>query len=179
MNPGTVIPYRGIAPQLADEVYLAGGSFIIGDVVIGRGSSVWFNTVIRGDVNTIRIGSYTNIQDGSMVHVQPRLHPVVIGDRVTIGHHAIIHGCTIGDNCLIGMGAIIMNGCTIGDNCIIGAGTLLPENKVIPANSLVTGSPGRILRAVSPEHIQMLRDSSVHYYELSLSYKTADEWEGT
>ena len=179
MNPGKLLPYRGKTPQLADEIFLAAGSIVIGDVGIGRGSSVWFNTVIRGDVNTIRIGSYTNIQDGSVIHVQPDVYSVSIGDYVTVGHNAIIHGCSIADNCLIGMGAIVMNGAQIGANCIIGAGTLIPEKRTIPANSLVAGSPGRVLRTVSDEQIQIIRRSAIHYYELSLSYETANKQEGT
>ncbi len=179
MNSGTLLSYRRKSPRLADNVFLAGGCVVIGDVEIGRRSSIWFNTVIRGDVNTIRIGAYTNIQDGSLIHVDPRLHPTIIGNYVTVGHNAVIHGCSIADNCLIGMGAIVMNGARIGVNCIIGAGSLIPENRVIPANSLVAGSPGRVLRTITDEQIGIIRDTAVHYHQLAMSYLTENEREGT
>ncbi|MDR3589636.1 MAG: gamma carbonic anhydrase family protein [Negativicutes bacterium] len=179
MIPGRQLPYKGRAPQLGEAVFLAEGCLIIGSVDLGSGSSVWFNTVIRGDENTIKIGAYTNIQEGCIIHVQPEHYPVVIGDYVTVGHNAVIHGCTIADNCLVGMGAIVMNGARIGANCILGAGTLIPENRVVPANSLVAGSPGRVLRAVTPEQIEMIRRSAVHYHELAMSYPSANEREGT
>ncbi|MDR3563872.1 MAG: gamma carbonic anhydrase family protein [Negativicutes bacterium] len=170
MKSGSLIPFRGHMPRVDDQVFLAEGCKVIGDVEIGLGSGVWFNAVIRGDVNFVRIGAYSNIQDGALVHVHPGTHPAAIGDYVTIGHQAVVHGCTVGNNCLIGMGAIIMDGVVIGDNSLIGAGTLLTEKKVFPANALLAGSPGRVVRKVSDAEIAMIRQSALHYYELSLEY---------
>jgi carbonic anhydrase/acetyltransferase-like protein (isoleucine patch superfamily) len=163
-----VIPYKGAWPQLADRVYVAQGVQIIGDVEIGHGSSLWFNAVARGDVNHIRIGSYTNIQDGTVIHVHDK--PTIVGDYVTVGHNVILHGCTVANNCLIGMGAILLTGCEISENCIIGAGALITEGKKIPPNSMVVGSPGRVIRAVSDKEIEAIRQSAINYYETSLDY---------
>ena len=163
-------PYKGVWPKLDGEVFVAPGAQVIGHVAIGQGSGIWFNSVIRGDDAPIAIGRYTNIQDGSVVHVQDAAHPTHIGDYVTVGHNVILHGCTIGDNCLIGMGAIILTGAVIGDNCIIGAGSLVTEGKTIPAGSLVVGSPARVIRAVSDQDIAMIRDSARHYHEKAHDY---------
>ena len=165
-----LIPYNGITPQLHENVFLANGAYIIGEVTIGSHSSIWFNTVIRGDVNTITIGDYTNVQDNSTIHV---IHeqPAVIEDYVTVGHGVILHACHIASNCLIGMGAIILSYAEIGENCIIGAGTLITEHKKIPPNSLVMGSPGKIVRTVTSMEIEALRMSAFNYYEESLKYR--------
>ena len=165
-----LIPYNGITPQIHENVFLANGAYIIGDVTIGSHSTIWFNTVIRGDVNKITIGHYTNIQDNSTIHVA-RDNPSVIGDYVTVGHGAIIHACHIASNCLIGMGAIILSFAEIGENCIIGAGTIITQHKKIPPNSLVIGSPGRVVRTVTKEEIEMIRISAVHYYEECQKYR--------
>jgi carbonic anhydrase/acetyltransferase-like protein (isoleucine patch superfamily) len=164
--------FKNARPKLDKEAYVAEGARIIGDVAIGKGSSIWFNTVVRGDVNYIRIGEYSNIQDNSTVHVGSDFYPTIIGDNVTVGHNVLLHGCKIGKECLIGMGAIILNGAEIGENCIIGAGSLITEGKKIPANSLVFGSPGRVVRTLSQEDIEKIRHSAVHYHKLSLNYYT-------
>jgi carbonic anhydrase/acetyltransferase-like protein (isoleucine patch superfamily) len=169
MTSDILMPYCGRRPQVAERVFLARGVLVIGDVVIGPGSGIWFNTILRADVNSIRIGSYTNIQDGVMVHVNIN-NPTSIGDYVTIGHRAIIHGCSLGDNCLVGMGAILMDGVSVGANCIIGAGALLPEGRQIPDNSLVVGAPGRIIRSLKAQEIAAIRESAEYYHELSLNY---------
>lgn len=174
MRNAKLFLYKDKSPVIAERAYIAEGVRVIGDVVIGHGSSIWFNSVVRGDVNYIRIGSYTNIQDGSVVHVQTDTNPTIVGDYITVGHNVILHGCTVGNNCLIGMGAIILNGAEIGENCIIGAGTLVTEGKKIPPNSLVLGSPGRIVRPVSAEEIEKVRQSAIHYYEISLNYYTQE-----
>ena len=165
-----LIPYNGITPQLHENVFLANGAYIIGEVTIGSHSSIWFNSVIRGDVNTITIGDYTNVQDNSTIHV---IHeqPAVIEDYVTVGHGVILHACHIASNCLIGMGAIILSYAEIGENCIIGAGTLITEHKKIPPNSLVMGSPGKIVRTVTSMEIEALRMSAFNYYEESRKYR--------
>ena len=164
-----LIPYKGIIPKIHENVFLANGTYIIGDVTIGSHSSIWFNTVIRGDVNLITIGEYTNIQDNSTIHVV-RDHPSVIENYVTVGHGAIIHACHIASNCLIGMGAIILSYAEIGENCIIGAGALVTQHKKIPPNSLVMGAPGRVVRTVTKDEIEAIRISGLNYYEESQKY---------
>ena len=165
-----LIPYNGITPQIHENVFLANGAYIIGDVTIGSHSTIWFNTVIRGDVNKITIGHYTNIQDNSTIHVIHG-HAAVIEDYVTVGHGVILHACHIASNCLIGMGAIILSYAEIGENCIIGAGTLITEHKKIPPNSLVMGSPGKVVRTVTRMEIEALRMSALNYYEESRKYR--------
>lgn len=161
--------YEGQLPKVHENVFLAEGSRIIGDVSIDEYSNIWFNTVIRGDVHPIRIGKYTNVQDNCTIHVMHD-HPAIIGDYVTIGHGAIIHGCTIADNCLIGMGAIILSYAEIGENCIIAAGSIVTERKRIPPNSLVMGSPGRVIRMVTPDEINAIRVSALSYSKEAQKY---------
>ncbi len=164
------IPYSGILPKVASDVFLANGAYIIGDVTIASKANIWFNTVIRGDVHPITIGSYTNIQDNSTIHVMHD-HPTVIEEYVTVGHGAILHACHIASNCLIGMGAIILSYSQIGENCIIGAGALITEHKKIPPNSLVMGSPGKVVRSVTEEEIKAIRTSALTYYEEAQKYR--------
>ncbi|MEG6584103.1 gamma carbonic anhydrase family protein [Dendrosporobacter sp. 1207_IL3150] len=164
-----ILPYRGVKPQIKDEVYVAPGVFAIGDVTIDTGANIWYNTVLRGDMHPIKIGKYTNIQDNSTVHVMHD-YPTIIGDYVTVGHGAVIHGTTIGNNCLIGMGAIILSYSEIGDNCIVAAGSLIPERKKIPPNSLVMGSPAKVVRTLTDEDIQNIRASAMNYYKLAQDY---------
>jgi carbonic anhydrase/acetyltransferase-like protein (isoleucine patch superfamily) len=142
-------PYRGKHPEIAASAYVDPASVIIGDVVIGRDSSVWPLCVIRGDVNCIRIGERTNIQDGSILHVMKDEYPLVLGDEITVGHSVTLHGCTIMNRCLIGMRATILNGVVIGEGSIIAAGTLLTERTTIPPRSLVMGTPGKVKRALT------------------------------
>ena len=142
-------PYRGKHPQIAASAYIDPASVIIGDVVIGEDSSVWPLCVIRGDVNYIRIGARTNIQDGSILHVMKDEYPLILGDDITVGHSVTLHGCTIMNRCLIGMRATILNGVVIGEGSIIAAGTLLTERTTVPPRSLVMGSPGKVKRTVT------------------------------
>lgn len=137
-------------PTIDPEAFIAEGAVVRGDVRIERNASIWYNAVLRGDVDSIAVGEGSNIQDGCVVHVD-RGRPVRIGRNVTVGHGAIVHGCTIGDGTLIGMGAIILNGAVIGEGCIVGAGALVTQGKHIPAGTLVVGSPARTVRAVTPE----------------------------
>lgn len=157
------------ATQFDDSVYIAPGVHISGDVRIGRESSVWFNTVIRGDNAPIRIGEQTNIQDGCVLHVDADA-PMHIGNRVTVGHNVILHGCTIHDGALIGMGAIVLNHAEIGEEALIGAGTLIPEGKKIPPRVLVLGSPGRVVRTLTEEDLVRLRSGAAHYVQQSRRY---------
>lgn len=158
-----IIPYRGKWPQIHETTFVAPSADIVGDVSIGPHSSVWFQVVIRGDVNFIRIGARTNIQDHSMLHVTRKKCPLHIGDEVTIGHRVTLHGCTVGNRILIGMGAILMDDCEIGDDCIIGAGALVTQGTKIPPKSLVIGSPARVKRALKAEEIAFLKQSAENY----------------
>jgi carbonic anhydrase/acetyltransferase-like protein (isoleucine patch superfamily) len=151
-----------IAPAVPADCWVAPTAVIVGDVELGAGASVWFGAVIRGDNEPIRIGRQTNIQDNSVLHSDAGF-PLSIGAGCTIGHRAIVHGCTIGDNTLVGMGAIVMNGAVIGRNCLIGAGALISEGGTIPEASLVIGMPGRIRRALTPDEIERLAASAQHY----------------
>ena len=163
-------PYRGKLPVIQPSAYIDESAQVIGDVVIGAESSVWMQVVVRGDVNYIRIGDRTNVQDGTIVHVQHHTHPTVIGNDVTVGHGAVVHGCTIHDRVLVGMGAIILNGAEVGEDCIIAAGTLLTEGTVIPPRSMVMGSPGRVRRPLSDADVAMIREFSGNYVRYRLDY---------
>jgi carbonic anhydrase/acetyltransferase-like protein (isoleucine patch superfamily) len=159
-------PYRGMLPRVHPTAFIDDSAQVIGDVEIGEETSVWMCVVIRGDVNHIRIGRRSNVQDGTIVHVMRHTHPTRIGDDVTIGHAAVVHGCTIEDRCLIGMGAILLNGVTVGSGSIIAAGSLLPEGTQVPPRSLVMGSPGKVRRTLSDgdlDEIQMYADRYVAY----------------
>lgn len=151
------------------SVFIADGAKVVGDVKLGNECSVWFNAVVRADNHNIIIGEGTNIQDNAVLHVD-EADILSIGRHVTVGHSAIVHGCTIDDNCIIGMGAIIMNGARVGKNCIVGAGTLITENKIIPDNSIVVGSPYRILKEVTDADIEKIENSALHYIRLAKKY---------
>lgn len=163
-------PFRGTMPRVHPTAYIDDSAQIIGDVEIGEDSSVWMCVVIRGDVHHIRIGRRTNVQDGTIVHVMRGTHPTAIGDEVTVGHGAVIHGCTIQDRCLIGMGAILLNGVTIGHDSIVAAGTLLPEGTTVPPRSLVMGAPGRVRRALSDAEVESILDLANRYVGYRLDY---------
>jgi len=165
-----VLPYRGIFPKLAENVYIAPGAWVIGDVEIGTRSSIWFNTVVRGDMHYIRIGRETNIQDNSTLHVTAEHFPLVIGNRVTVGHRAIVHGCTVEDDCLIGMGAVIMDGARIGKGSLVAAGALVPPGYVVPPDSLAMGSPAKIHKAVESTERELIRQAALHYTDLAAEY---------
>ena len=148
----------------AGENWAATNASIIGDVTLEKNTSIWFNVTLRGDVENIYVGEGSNIQDGSVLHTDPG-YPLKIGKDVTIGHLVMLHGCTIGDNSLIGISSVILNGAKIGKNCIIGANALVTENKNIPDNSLVIGSPGKIVRQVSDDEIKSITENAIHYQE--------------
>jgi carbonic anhydrase/acetyltransferase-like protein (isoleucine patch superfamily) len=159
-------PYRGQLPRIHSSAYIDDSAQVIGDVEVGEESSVWMCVVIRGDVHRIRIGRRTNVQDGTVVHAMKDTHPTTIGDNVTIGHGAIVHGCIVENECLIGMGAILLNGAHVGTQSIVAAGTLLPEGVTIPPRSLVMGSPGKVKRLLTHAEvgeIQMYADRYVTY----------------
>ena len=154
------------------EYFVAESAVVIGNVLLGPNASVWFNAVIRGDNELITIGENSNVQDGSVLHTDPGW-PLVIGSHVTIGHKAMLHGCTIGDNSLVGINAVVLNGAKIGRNCLIGANALVTEKKEIPDNSMVLGSPGRVVRELTPEEIEGLRKSALHYVENARRFRSA------
>jgi carbonic anhydrase/acetyltransferase-like protein (isoleucine patch superfamily) len=160
--------------RVKGDVFIAPNATVIGNVEIDEGSSIWYNTVLRGDRSTIVIGKNTNIQDCSVVHCNPE-YPTILGDFVTVGHSAVLHGCKIGDNSLIGIGAIILNGAEIGRNCIIGAGAVVTEETKIPDNSLVLGIPAKVRREVTKEEIEAIRRNALIYVELAKEHKKLQE----
>jgi gamma-carbonic anhydrase len=165
--------YKGITPRVHPAAYVDLTAQVIGDVEIGDASSIWMNAVVRGDVHWIRIGARSNVQDNSVVHVMNATHPTTIGDDVTIGHGAIVHGCTLQDRILIGMGAIILNGVIVGEDSIVAAGTLLTEGTRVPPRSLVMGSPGKVRRELTEEDIRSIRVYAERYVEYRLDYMDA------
>lgn len=163
-------PFKGTTPSVDASAYVDQSAQVVGDVQIGSESSVWMNVVIRGDVNHIRIGRRTNIQDLTMVHVMRDTHPTIIGDEVTVGHSAVVHGTTIEDRVLVGMGAVLLNGVHIESDCVIAAGTLLTEGTRIPARSLVMGRPGKVTRQLSDEEVAEIRWYADNYVNYRLDY---------
>jgi gamma-carbonic anhydrase len=169
-----LIDFQGVTPAVAASAYLVNSAEIIGDVTIGEQSSVWFKVVSRGDVNHIRIGARTNVQDGTVIHVTNRTHPTLIGDDVTIGHRVTLHGCTIGNRCLIGIGAIILDGAVIGDDCLVGAGALVTPGTLVPAGSMVLGMPAKIKRDLNLDERAALLVSAHNYTEYINLYRTVE-----
>lgn len=168
--------YRGIYPRLGAEVFVHPGATVIGDVELGDGVSVWPGVVIRGDVNSIRVGAGSNIQDNSVLHVtHPHAHnpegaPLVVGERVTVGHAVILHGCTVGDECLIGMGSLVMDGAVIQPRVLLGAGSLVPEGRTLESGWLYLGRPARPVRRLSEEELARFAYQAEHYQRLARSY---------
>ncbi len=157
-----ILNVEGHVPKIHSSAFIAPGAMIIGDVVIGEQSGIWFNCVLRGDIDRIMIGARSNIQDGTVVHLDPG-SPVVIGDDVTIGHAAIIHACTIGNGALIGMGAIVLSGAQIGSEAIVAAGTLVREGQQIPSKTVAMGVPAQVKRGATDEDIMRVREGSTEY----------------
>ncbi|MBC8059859.1 MAG: gamma carbonic anhydrase family protein [Clostridiaceae bacterium] len=162
--------FRGIVPQVHKSCFVAESAQIIGEAVLKQDASVWFGAVVRADDNKINIGKGSNIQDNCILHSSIKEGNIVIGEKVTVGHGAILHGCKINNNCLIGMGAIILDGAEIGENTIIGAGSLVTSNKNIPAGVLCLGSPARVIRELTEEEIQAIADSAKHYIDIISEY---------
>lgn len=162
--------HNGIEPKIDETVFIAESADIIGNVTIGRNSSIWYQGVLRGDDQPITIGENTNIQDGSVVHTGWEI-PTVVGNNVTVGHKALIHGCTIGDNTLIGMGSIILDGAEVGEFTIIGAGSLVPPGKKIPSGVLALGSPAKVIRELTQEEKDSIIESAVDYVEAANNHK--------
>ena len=160
----------GTAPQLADSAWVADSAQVMGNVVLAEDSSVWFGAVLRGDTETITVGKGSNIQDGSVLHADVGF-PLTLGDNVTVGHQVMLHGCTIGDETLIGIGATVLNGAKIGKNCLVGARALVTEGKEFPDGSMIFGSPAKVVRQLTPEQIEGLRRSAAHYVENAQRYR--------
>ena len=163
--------FRGKSPIIADSCYISESVDLIGDVTLGENVSLWFGAVVRGDMHFITIGNRSNIQDNSVIHVTTDVSPTRIGDEVTVGHNAIIHGATIEDRCLIGMGTIIMDDAVIGEGSIVGAGAVIPPNMIIPPRSLVVGLPAKIVRQTSDTELEMIIERAQHYIDFSQEYK--------
>ena len=159
-------------PHLGKNVYISETAVVIGDVILGDDVSIWFGAVIRGDMNFIRVGSRSNIQDNVLVHVTTAVSPTHIGSGVTVGHGAIIHGCTIEDDCMIGMGATVMDDAVIGSGSLVGAGTLVPPKMHVPPKSLVVGIPGKVVREVTDEEYTMIIERPQEYIDLAAIYRS-------
>ena len=172
MSEGLLLPFNGVFPRIGSGVYLAPGSVIIGDVDIGANSSVWFNAVIRGDVAAIRIGQRSNIQDGAVLHVD-RGTPCIVGDEVTIGHAAIVHGTTVGDGVTIGMGAVVLSRSEIGAEAIVAAAALVPEEAIVTSGALMMGVPAREKRILSDEERAASRENAHRYVRNAAAYRGA------
>jgi carbonic anhydrase/acetyltransferase-like protein (isoleucine patch superfamily) len=162
--------YKGIRPKLGERVYVDSSAQVIGEVELGDHASVWMNAVVRGDVNWIKIGPYSNIQDNCVVHVFKATHPTELGDHVTVGHSVTLHGCSIGSYCLIGMGALVLNGANVGAESIVAAGALIPEGMAVPPGSLVMGMPAKVKRPITDEERAGLRRYAQNYFEYKETY---------
>lgn len=169
------LAYNNISPKLDSSVFVAGGAKIIGDVEIGPDSGIWFNAVIRGDVNTVRIGSRTNIQDGCILHVTNDTAPLRIGNDVTVGHGAILHGCIIADRTLVGMGAIILDNAKINSYTLVAAGALVLSNAEFPEGVLIAGMPAKVMRQLTAVERTMIEDSATHYVEYAGQYRRSPQ----
>ncbi len=164
-------PFKNTVPKIHESVFVAEDAVIIGDVEIAENASVWYGTIIRGDVNFIRIGARTNIQDACVLHVSRRAHSTVLEENITVGHRVTLHGCYIEKNCLIGIGTIILDGARIGKNSLVAAGSLVTPGTIIPKRSLVMGSPARVKRELTDEEVAKLEESAQNYVTLSEIYR--------
>lgn len=163
--------HHGVMPRIHPSVYIAEGALVIGDVEIGADASIWFHAILRGDINGIRIGERTNVQDGSVLHVTHE-YMVVLGSDITIGHRAILHGCTVHEECLIGMGSIVLDNARVGPSAMVAAGAVVRENFVVPEGTLAAGVPARIIRDLTPEERELLRASAGRYVTYARTYRS-------
>jgi len=168
--------YKGKLPRIHPSVYVAENACVIGDVEIGEDSSLWFGTVVRGDVNYVRIGKRTNLQDNSVIHVTHGTHPTLVGDNVTVGHGVVLHGCALRNSILVGMGAIVMDGVEVEDNVLIAAGALIPPGRRIPSGVLVAGVPARVIRDLKEEEVRLIEESALNYVRYKDEYLRADSF---
>ena len=166
--------YKGIAPEIAPTAFIESSAQIIGDVHVGEQSSVWFNCVLRGDVHYIRVGKYTNIQDGTIIHVTNGRFPTILGDCVTVGHAAVLHGRRVGSGTLVGIGATLLGGSEIGEECVIAAGAVVPPGMRVPPRSVVMGVPGRVVRPATADEVALTRTINARYRELARRYAAGE-----
>jgi carbonic anhydrase/acetyltransferase-like protein (isoleucine patch superfamily) len=167
-------PYKGTMPQAGPGLFVAPGGRVVGRVTLGAEVSIWFNVAVRGDTDVVVVGEGTNIQDGTVVHTETG-NPAIIGRDVTVGHSCILHGCEIGDNCLIGMGSTILNGAKLGENCLVGAGSLITEGKEFPAGSVIMGRPAKVVRQVEERDLAMIRRGAAHYRQNARDYAAINQ----
>lgn len=170
-NSGSIITYKGMTPKIHPSAFICEGVKIIGDVEIGEDVSIWYNTVIRGDVHYIKIGDRSNIQDMSMLHVTNGVYPLVIEEEVSIAHSASIHGCTLKKGCLIGIGAIVLDGAVVGEGALVAAGALVREGQVVPPNTLFAGLPGKVVRELTEKEIERVRTTPSNYIKYAATYR--------
>lgn len=175
MTKKNILSFKGTTPKLHESVYVAPSADVIGDVEIEEGSSIWFNCVVRGDVNHIRIGKRSNIQDGTVIHVSNGTHPTIVGDDVLVGHNCIIHGCTLEDGSFVGMGATVLDGAVVESGGMVAAGALLTPNKRVPSGQLWGGTPAKYIRDLTEEQRKNLTSGANHYAELAQVYKSEAE----
>jgi carbonic anhydrase/acetyltransferase-like protein (isoleucine patch superfamily) len=168
-----IVPFGDRCPTIDASAYVPDAAIVVGDVVIGPDSSLWFHTVVRADVHHVRIGARTNVQDNATIHVVRDRFPTVLGDGVTVGHNAILHGCTVEDGALVGMGAVVLDGAVVGTESLVGAGSLVTPGTVVPPRSLALGSPARRVRPLTEAEIAALRSSAEHYVALARRYRAA------
>ncbi len=166
-----IVAFGEKRPVVDPSVYVPESAIVIGDVTIGQQSSVWFHTVVRGDIEAVRIGARTNVQDNSTIHVVGGRWPTIIGDDVTVGHSVVLHGCTIGNGTLVGMGAIVLDGAEIGEQCLVGAGALVTPGTNIPPRSVVLGSPAKRVREINADEAARLATATANYLALSAQYR--------
>ena len=168
--PALILPYKGTVPTIATDAFIAQNAVIVGDVVIDSQSSIWYGCVLRGDVNSIRVGKRTNIQDGTIVHVTSQRFACVIGANVTVGHAAILHGCTLEDDCFVGMGATVMDGAIVESGGMVAAGALVTPGKIVKKGELWAGSPAKFMRTLTADDLAYFPVSAAHYAEVAWNY---------
>jgi carbonic anhydrase/acetyltransferase-like protein (isoleucine patch superfamily) len=171
-DSGNLLPYGDVIPQVAGSAWVAPGAFVIGDVYLGEESSVWYGAVLRGDAEPIRIGGRTNVQDGCILHTDPGF-PATVGQGCIVGHNAVVHGCEVGDDCLVGMGATVMNGAKIGDGSIVAAGALVPEGREFPPRSLIVGVPAKRIGDVTDEQTADIERGASEYVERAAVHRAS------
>jgi gamma-carbonic anhydrase len=167
--------YRGVMPKVHPSAWIAGSADVIGDVELGEESSVWFTTVVRGDVNFIRIGRGTNLQDGTVIHVNRNGTPTIVEEYVTVGHTARLHGCHIKSNCLIGIGAVVLDGAVLDEECVVAAGAVVSPGTQVPRGSLLMGAPARVKRQVTEKDLELIYNSAKNYVTLAAEYRAAQD----
>jgi carbonic anhydrase/acetyltransferase-like protein (isoleucine patch superfamily) len=176
LHRGIIRGFDGKRPKVDASAFVADNATLIGDVAVGARSSIWFGAVLRGDVFHIRVGEDTSIQDNAVIHVTHGLYGTRVGSKVTVGHQVTLHGCTVGDLCIVGMGAIVLDQAEVGDRCIVGAGALVTSGTKIPAGHLAVGSPARVKRPLTEEELTWLEASALHYVELINKYARDPDW---